>query len=370
MRVAIILNASWNIVNFRMGLLRNLEKAGHEIVAIAPRDDFSEAIPFEFYELPMQAKGMNPLNEASLLSNMIRIFRKARPDMILTFTPKPNIYGSLAAWWLGIPSIANVAGLGTMFTGGRAARLLMEMLYRIAFWKASWVFFQNEEDKAYFLSKRIVRPERSARIYGSGVDLERFVPRPQNPRPETVFLLVSRLLREKGVGDYVEAARRLRNAGVPARFRIVGIFDEDNPKAITRAEMEAWVREGAVEFLGASRDVRDPMSDADCVVLPSSYREGVPRVLIEAAALGRPLVAYANVGVGDIVETGRNGFLVPSRNVEALAEALTRMARMSPEERSMLCLESRRIAEERFDEQRIAQEYVWAIKNVIGGAHK
>lgn len=361
MRVAIVLNASWNIVNFRMGLLKGIAAAGHEVIAIAPRDEFSDRIPFEYHELPMNARGTNPVRELGLLADMIRVFRKARPDVLLTFTPKPNIYGSLAARALGIPVIANVAGLGTMFTGGALARLLMEGLYRVAFGKTAHVFFQNEEDREYFTGKGIVPSVRSSRIYGSGVDLERFVPQASPSSPPLTFLLVSRLLWEKGVGDYVQAARMVKSAGIAARFRIAGIFDEGNPKAVSREQMTDWVSEGIVEFLGALDDVRDAISESDCLVLPSTYREGVPRVLIEGAALGRPLIAYENVGVGDVAISGRNGILAPAGDIGKLAAAMTDFAAMPESARTEMGRESRRIAEERFDEKRILQAYLSAL---------
>lgn len=362
MRVAIVLNSSWNIVNFRMGLLRILEASGHEIVAIAPRDGFVDKIPFEYHELRMNARGMNPLKELLLLRGMLRVLRVARPDVILTFTPKPNIYGAMAARILGIPVVANVAGLGTMFTAGSASRILMEGLYRLAFRRASHVFFQNEDDRAYFTRKGITRDLQGSRIYGSGVDLARFAPEPFPQNSPPVFLLVSRLLWEKGIGDFVEAARLLRAGGTRAHFRIAGIFDEGNVKAVSRSQMDAWAEEGIVEFLGALEDVRAAISAADALVLPSTYREGVPRVLIEGAALGRPLVAYENVGVGDIVVSGRNGILVPTRDVHGLADALARLANAPVGERAAMGAESRRIAEERFDEKNIAREYL----DVIG----
>lgn len=366
MRVAIVLNASWNVVNFRMGLLQGLKSAGHEIVVFAPRDAYSSRIPFEFIDLPMQAKGRNPFRDLFLVANIFNVFRKKRPDVVLTFTPKPNIYGAIAARLLGIPCIANVAGLGTMYSGSRVSRNFMRLLYRVAFRSVRWVFFQNEEDKADFISHEIVPIERCSRIYGSGIDLERFSPGARIVNEVPVFLLVSRLLWEKGVGDFAEAARQFKRSGLSASFRIVGILDEGNPKAVSRSELESWEREGILEFLGPAEDVRESMNASDCVVLPSTYREGVPRVLIEAAALGKPLVAYQNVGVGDIVRDGENGFLVRPRDTRALVQALKTIVEMPYSDRERLGKESRRIAEECFDERVIVSEYLQAITLIAG----
>lgn len=358
MRVAIVLNASWNIVNFRLGLLRSISDAGHSVIAIAPRDAFSEKIPFEYHELHMDARGMNPLHELRILHDMIRVFRRCRPDVILTFTPKPNIYGTMAARLLGIPVIANVAGLGTMFTGRTFSRLLMEWLYRLAFRNVAHVFFQNEEDRAYFVGKKIASERRSSRIYGSGVDVARFRLCHFSLNSPPIFLLVTRLLWEKGVGDFVEAARRMRKANIPAHFRIAGIFDDGNSRAVSREQVNAWIEEGVIEFLGTLDDVRPAISGADVLVLPSTYREGIPRVLIEGAALGRPLVSYVNVGVGDIVIPGRNGLLVPKGDVDGLVASLTKLAGMPESELKAMGSESRVIAEERFDERHVSKAYL------------
>jgi glycosyltransferase involved in cell wall biosynthesis len=358
LRIAVMLNASWNIVNFRLGLLKALAQDGHHIIVVAPRDAFSDRIPFEFHDLPMKADGMNPAHEMALLWRMIRLYKRIRPDVALHFTPKPNIYGSLAARWLGIPAISNVAGLGSMFNRSKPVRWFFKNLYSLALRKNPRVFFQNEEDLRFFLEQRLVKAQAAFRLPGSGVDLARFIPRPRaEERPETRFLLVSRLLWEKGIGDYAEAARLVDSRGLTARFQLVGFLDARNPGAVPRADVEKWVSENVLEYLGPRDDVRDAIAQADCIVLPSFYREGVPRILLEACAMGKPIIAYDNVGSRDVVEHGRNGFLVASRDVGALAEAFMVFLAMGRGDREAMGRFGRGKVEREFDEALVIGEY-------------
>jgi glycosyltransferase involved in cell wall biosynthesis len=363
LRIAVMLNASWNIVNFRLGLLRALERDGHHIIVMAPRDKFSEQIPFEFHELPMKADGMNPAHELALLGRMIRLYRNTSPDVTLQFTPKPNIYGSLAARVLGIPAISNVAGLGSMFNRNKTTRWFFMNLYRMALKSNPRVFFQNEEDLRFFVSKGLVKSRSASRLPGSGIDLARFVPRPNDSKKtELRFLLLSRLLWEKGVGDFAEAARQARAIGFPAKFQIVGFLDSQNPGAVPREQVEGWVSEGLLEYLGPRDDVRDAIADADCVVLPSFYREGVPRTLLEASAMGKPIIAYDNVGVKDVVDHGRNGFLVPSRDIGALVQAFRTFTAMSRSDRELMGRLGREKVEREFDESLVVRAYRTALE--------
>lgn len=357
LRIAVVLNASWNIVNFRLGLLRALERDGHKIIVMAPRDGFSDRIPFEYHDLPMKPDGMNPVRELALLVRLIALYRRTRPDVTLQFTPKPNIYGSIAARFLGIPSISNIAGLGSMFNRSRAVRWCFLKLYRFALRSNATVFFQNREDLGFFVSMGLVSPRLAIRLPGSGIDLLRFVPRPAARAGATRFLLVARLLYEKGVGDFAEAARRCRALGLPARFQLAGFLDAQNPGAVPRSEVERWVAEGVLEFLGPRDDVRDAMAEADCIVFPSFYREGVPRTLLEASAMGIPIIAYDNVGARDAVEQGRSGMLVPSRDIDALVEAIGSFTALPPEERLKLGAFGRGKMEREFDEGLVVQAY-------------
>src|SRR3954463_3497257 len=244
----ISINASWNIVNFRAGLIRGLQRAGYRVVALAPCDAWSDRLGelgVEFHPIEMDRKGLSPTRDLSLLWRYRRALRRLRPDAFLGYTAKPNVWGSLAAQSLGIPVLNNVSGLGTAFIRGGWLGRLVAALYRLAFRRSATVFFQNEEDRDLFVSRRIVATGKARLLPGSGIDTVRF--RPAAPTAARglpfVFLLIAPLLRDKGVGEYVEAARLVRREAPDTRFQVLGFLDADNRTAFSRPQLEAWVAE-------------------------------------------------------------------------------------------------------------------------------
>jgi glycosyltransferase involved in cell wall biosynthesis len=310
----------------------------------------------ERISVPIQRAGLNPLTDFRLLARYRKLLRQVRPAAYLGYTIKPNIYGSFAAGSLGIPAIPNVSGLGTAFIRPGALQQLVTRLYRVGFSRAPVVFFQNGEDRQLFVDRGIVRSEQARVLPGSGVDLERFAPAPPQDGPP-VFLLVGRLLRDKGVAEFVDAARSLRSLLPGARFQLLGPIDEGNRTAITRSELESWVAEGIVENLGTTDDVRPFIAAATAVVLPS-YREGLPRSLLEAGAMARPLIAADVPGCRDIVEDGINGLLCEVRNAASLASAMQRMAELPGGERAAMAEAARRKVQERFSEKFVVRAYL------------
>jgi glycosyltransferase involved in cell wall biosynthesis len=370
--LVISINASWNIANFRAGLIRGLQQAGYRVVALAPRDRWSDRLGelgVEFHPIEMDRKGLSPAKDLGLLWRYRRTLRRLRPDAFLGYTAKPNVWGSLAAQSLGIPVVNNVSGLGTAFIRGGWLGRLVAALYRLAFRRSATVFFQNEEDRELFVTRRIVAAGKARLLPGSGIDTLRFQPAPATVTGDRpfVFLLIARLLRDKGVGEYVEAARRVRREAPDTRFRLLGFLDADNRSAISRAELEAWVDEGLVDYLGASDDVRPAIADADCVVLPS-YREGLPRTLLEAAAMGKPLIATDVPGCRQVVRHGVNGLLCGVRDAEALAAAMLEMLRAPAERRAGWGKAARAIVETEYDERIVVESYLAAVRAALGGA--
>ena len=287
-RVLLCANDLWNVANFRLGLVEALEASGCRVSIAAPPDRaWAERLHAQnraVLPLPMRKDGLSPWQEGLLLARFAQLLRRERPDVLLTFTPKPNIYGALAASLTGVAAVPNVSGLGTAFIRGGLLRRLLELLYRTAFRRAPQVFFQNAEDLQLFVTERLVRAEQVALLPGSGVDLARFQPLPSRQRDGlTRFLFIGRLLGDKGVRELVAAARELHRRDVPARVQLVGFVDAENRTAIARAEIDGWVAEGIVDYLGAADDVRSFIATSDAVVLPS-YREGLSRSLLEAAA--------------------------------------------------------------------------------------
>ncbi len=308
--------------------------------------------------------GLNPLADLGLLAEYRRLLNRIRPAAYLGYTIKPNVYGCYAAASLGIPSIPNVSGLGTAFIRNGPLQHIVTALYRIAFRRTPVVFFQNEEDGDLFLRRGIVRPRQGRVIPGSGVDLERFAPAPLSARSPT-FLMVGRVLRDKGVMEFIEAARALRSESSGMQFQLLGPLDEGNRSAIRPAELESWVAEGVVEYLGTSDDVRPAIAASTAVVLPS-YREGLPRSLLEAGAMARPLIATDVPGCRQVVEHEVNGFLCAVRDPVSLTAAMRRMAELPEGERLAMGQAARRKVQEEFGEEQVICAYLDVLADLEG----
>ncbi|NDD15024.1 MAG: glycosyltransferase family 1 protein, partial [Betaproteobacteria bacterium] len=319
-----------------------------------------------YMPLAMDNKGTNPWRDFLLLVRFLRLMREERPEVFLGYTVKPNVYGSLSAHALRIPVINNVAGLGSVFHKGGWLNRLVRCLYRIALCRSIRVFFQNEDDRMLFVSSGLVSEAVSDRLPGSGVDLVKFQASPLPSRDVVRFLLIARMLWDKGVREYVEAARLLKSRGLNADVCLLGFLDVQNPAAISKAQMDEWVAEGVVRYLGVSDNVRVEIAQADCVVLPSFYREGTPRTLLEAAAMARPIITTDSVGCRDVVDDGVNGFLCRPRDASDLTEKMVRMIAMSHTEREAMGQRGREKVEREFDEKIVINKYISAIEAVLG----
>ena len=327
---------------------------------IAPQDPAADKrmrnLGVKRIEIEIDRAGLNPLADLKLLARYRRLLKRLRPAAYLGYTIKPNIYGSLAAASLGIPALPNVSGLGTAFIRGGRLQAIVTQLYRIGFRQAPVVFFQNDEDRRLFVDRRIVRPDQARVLPGSGVDLEHFAPAPLPGGPPT-FLFIGRLLRDKGVVEFVEAARLLRPDHPDARFQLLGGLDEGNRTAIRQADIDSWVAEGVIEQLGTTDDVRPFIAAANAIVLPS-YREGLPRSLLEAAAMARPLIASDVPGCRDVVDDGVNGYLCAARDAGSLAAAMRRLAQLPPAQQLAMGEAGRRRVQERYSESFVVSTYL------------
>jgi glycosyltransferase involved in cell wall biosynthesis len=369
--IAISTNTAWNIANFRSGLIRAIQAEGWDVLAIAPPDEYVEriqALGCRFITVQMDSKGSNPLDDAKLLFKYFRILQRERPSVFLGYTIKPNVYGSLAAHALRIPVINNVSGLGTAFIRNSWLTSVVKHLYRLALRHSDMVFFQNRDDRQLFTDQRLVALERTALVPGSGIDLRRFTPIVQAPsNAGTRFLLIARLLYDKGVREYVEAARRVKDTHRDATFALLGFLDANNRTAVRREDVQSWVAEGIIEYLGTADDVRPYIADADCIVLPS-YREGTPRTLLEAAAMGKPLIATDVPGCREVVEHGHNGFLCRVRDADDLASAMMKFVRLSAAERARMGQAGRAKVERQFDEQLVIDAYINRLRGILSAA--
>ncbi|MET3214646.1 UNVERIFIED_ORG: glycosyltransferase involved in cell wall biosynthesis [Burkholderia territorii] len=369
LRIALVCNTAWAIHTYRHGLIRALVARGAEVIVIAPHDrtvPLLEQMGCRYVALAVASKGTSPREDLGTLAALARHYRALRPDLVFHYTIKPNIYGSVAAWLARVPSIAVTTGLGYVFIQKSRAASVAKRLYRFAFRFPHEVWFLNRDDLATFTDERLLaHPERARLLHGEGVDLEQFSPVPLPGGDGPVFILIGRLLWDKGVREYVEAARLVRERFPRARFQLLGPLGVDNPSAIGRADVDAWVDEGIVEYLGEAHDVRPHIAAADCVVLPS-YREGVPRTLMEASAMGRPIVATDVPGCRDVVTDGETGFLCRVRDSASLAEQLNRMIALGPQGRAAMGARGRHKVAAEFDEQQVVERYRETIHSLTG----
>lgn len=368
-KIVISINTAWNIYNFRSGLVKALIEHGYEVIAIAPGDDYVprlKQIGCKFVALPMDSNGTNPARDLMLLVRYYRLLRALRPVAYLGYTIKPNIYGSMAANALGIPIINNIAGLGATFIRDDYLTRIVRGLYKFALKRSHHIFFQNSDDKNLFLQSGLATPDVCSLLPGSGIDLARYKATPMTDPAQRRFrfLLVGRMLRDKGVREYAEAAKLLRERGVQAEFQLLGFIDPANANAVSAETIRAWEDGGLVTYLGRADDVRPYIAQADCVVLPS-YREGVPRSLLEAAAQARPIIATDVAGCRDAVEHGHNGFLCAAKNAADLADSMARMIALDASERAAMGAAGRRKVEADFDEEIVIKKYLSAIASIF-----
>jgi glycosyltransferase involved in cell wall biosynthesis len=346
-----------SLILFRGPLIAELISRGYRVVAMAPRigSDIAgqlRSMGAEPRDVDIENASMAPRATLRSLRALERAFREIRPDAVIAYTIKPVTLGCLAAAKAGVPRIvALITGLGFAFIDGgglkrRLSRLVATTLYRRALRKAHAIIFQNPDDRAFFRDRRITTRSDAAVVAGSGIDVAHYTPAPLPPGPD--FLMIARLLGDKGVREYASAARRLKQAHPAARFRLVGFLDP-SPDGISQAEVDGW--SDAVEFLGKLDDVRPAIAEARVYVLPS-YREGTPRSSLEAMAVGRAVVTTHAVGCRETVEEGVNGFMVPVRDADALAAAMERFI-VDPGLAERMGRESRRIAEDKFDVRRV-----------------
>ena len=362
--VLISANSFWNIANFRAGLIEQLIGRGYRVIIAAPDHDpsWAAARGAESIGIAMERSGLNPLRDILLLLNYYRLIDSCQPDAFLGFTAKPNIYGSIAARVAGMASLPNVSGLGTAFINPGPLSALVGLLYRIAFRACPIIFFQNPDDRDLFVARGIVRTAQARLLPGSGVNVEYF--RPSSEASDAICLLyVGRLLGDKGVREFVEAARLLKADRPAWRFQLLGPIDEGNRSGIGQGELDQWVADGSVDYLGEADDVRPHLAQATAVVLPS-YREGLPRSLLEAAAMARPLIATDVPGNRQLVRDGVNGLLCEARDPHALAEAMRKIGKMSASQRLAMGRAAREMVERDYDERNVIGAYLEALEQL------
>lgn len=367
MKIAFVANTCWNIFNFRNGLVQYFLSRGDQVLVLAPRDEYSDRIKewgVEWIDTPLDSTGGNPIQDLRYLMSLRSNFKRNKPDIALCFTIKSNIYSCLAGKVSGVPVICNVSGLGTVFLTKEAKGNIAMLLYRMAFRFASHVFFQNPDDKALFISRINLKDDRVGLLPGSGINLKDF---PYSVPKESAIvkvLMISRLIIEKGVREYAEAASQFLEDN-RVSFSLVGKFDESHARSIGKQELDAWIVDGRIHYHPHSDNIKKMIAEHELIVLPS-YREGTPRTLLEAGAMGRALLASDVPGCREVVVDGSNGFLFQVKNVTSLVDKIELYLSLTSDEKRTLSENSRKLVEDKFDEQRVIDMYVDKVYRITG----
>jgi glycosyltransferase involved in cell wall biosynthesis len=368
-KIAIVANSTWNIFNFRLSLIKELKRSGYRVIVIAPVDQYIHYLNDNYFTKHiaikrMRAQKRNPIADFRLLLELYRIYRKEQPDLVLHFTVKPNIYGSLAAQMAGVRSVPTVTGLGFPFLNDNLKNKLIRPLYRRAFRGLSKVLFHNRDDRDLFVREKMIRPGQTMIVEGSGVDMSFFKPQPLPRQDRFIFLFVGRLLKDKGILEFVGAARQIQRIAKHAECWVVGELNTGNPSKVSKYEVLGWVSEKVIRYFGHAREIRNYISQANVLVLPS-YREGLPRSVLEAMSMGKPIITTNVAGCRETVLNGTNGMLVTPRDTDALAEAMVQMYQMDEDALQRMGNASMEIVRERFDVNLINQEYLKLIKELL-----
>lgn len=370
-KLLFLVTEDWYFCSHRLPLARAAQTAGYDIVVATRVGAHGEAIAVEGFKLipiGLRRRSQNPLRELTAIAEVAGIFRRERPDIVHHIALKPVLYGSIAARIARVPTVVNVlAGMGFIFASKTLkARLLQPFVVRafrlLLNAGRSLLILQNPDDQRMLVEGGMVAPERVRLIRGSGVNIERFTPTPE-PAGTPVVMLPSRMIWDKGVGEFVEAARLLHALGVHARFVLVGESDSENPVAISDGQLAEWRDSGVVEWWGRREDMPEVFAQSSVVCLPS-YREGLPKVLLEAAACGRPMITTDVPGCREVVINGYNGLLVPPRNAAALAASIRRLIE-DPEQRLRMGERGRELVEAEFSDDKVVQQTLAVYRELL-----
>jgi glycosyltransferase involved in cell wall biosynthesis len=407
-KIAFVANTSWSIYKFRLYLIEKLIERGFTIQVLTPRDAYTARFEgmtgLTFVELRhFKSKSISPIQDTLLYKELLRHYRSLQPDLIFHYTVKANIFGAMAAANAGISAICVVTGLGYTFTGKGWLQTVVKVLYKKALRKTAEVWFLNEDDRQVFLKDQLIDPARAFVLPGEGVDPEVFFaapfdpgrhsspdgPRqiqtpspddpsqnlsPRHPAPSTplaamgmsqatpappkiTFLLIARIIRHKGIHEFVEAAKKLKQQGLAVQCQLLGFFDDNNPVAISRQEIAEWERRNILSYLGHTDDVAKVIEKADCIVLPS-YREGMPLSLLEGASMCKTLIAADTPGCRTLIREGINGYLCREKDGADLARAMTAYYHLPPSAKAQMGIEGRKIVLQSFTREIVTGIYL------------
>lgn len=351
-------------------LMQALLALGYQVIAAIPKDGvFSAKLEQNgviVEDFNVDSKSVNPFKDLSLLLKYIKLLKLYRPVLVCSFTIKPNLYGSLAAKLTNISIIANVTGLGYVFMRNNLISLVAIFLYKICFRFSNFIFCQNKDDLGILVAKGIIKRESQLGLLpGSGVDLIKFSYVGIKPTEQITFMYSGRLLWDKGIGELIKAFRIVRGNFPNIKLILIGNYFPSNPAAISPEIIQGWQKEGLIEYKGMVDNVFDEMKDIDCVILPS-YREGMPRSLLEASSMGKPIITVDSVGCKDVVEDGVTGFMAKTANVETLVVAMAKFIKLPFDKKIEMGKHGRIKMEKEFDQQIVIDKYMQVVNNLLG----
>lgn len=354
-------NTSWFLYNFRFRVIREVVEDGNRVICLAPEDDFSNRLVselgVEFFQIPLEGKSVGFIKELKSFLFIYLVIRRLSPEIVFNSTVKMNIYVGLACRILGIPFVNNVSGLGTSFIHRGPLLWCVRWLYGVVNMGAQHLFFENEDDLKIFEERALLGDTLATILPGSGVDLQRFQASPLPTTGPITFIMIARLLGDKGVREYAEACRLLKSSSPNARCLLVGPLGVSNRTSVLKEEVDVWHKQGVLEYMGATDDVRPLIEQAHVLVLPS-YREGMPRTVLEAAAMGRPAIVTDVPGCRQSIEPEVTGWLCEVRNPTSLAEQMKRFVAIEPYQKQQAGDEARKRVEERFSEEVVVRSYL------------
>ena len=362
-------NTSFSLYNFRFGLMKKLKELGYEVISAAPEDEYTEYIKREFPFYPIKhldRKGKNPIKDLKLFLEFLNLYRKIKPNLVINFTIKPNIYSSLACKVLDISSISVITGLGYVFVKGGFLEKLVRILYKVSFKSNKFVIVLNPYDLNIISS--LTNQSKIILIEGEGVNTGYFSPefcKETKNFKKTVFLFIGRFLRDKGLIELIKAAKELWEERKDFEVWLLGSVDSGNPQSLKEEEIGSLKKLEFLKILPFTKDVRPVICQADCIVLPSYYREGIPRSLLEAMSMERPIITTNSPGCRDVCQDGLNGFLVEPKSVKDLKLAMERFLNLSFQDREKMGKKGREIVLRYFDEKLVIEKYLNLISKIV-----
>jgi glycosyltransferase involved in cell wall biosynthesis len=368
-QIAFVGNTSFSLYKFRLGVMKSFVKEAFNVYAIAPEDEYSnffEQEGIKYIPISIDNKGTNVFKDIKLMFDLLKVYQKNHFDFIFHYTIKPNIYGSISSRILKIPSIAITTGLGYSFAKKNFLNFIVKKLYKFALNKVEEVWFLNLHDQQYFIQNKIITSNKVFLLPGEGIDSNYYSPRPKSEKEDRfIFLMLSRLIEGKGIPEYVKAAEILRRKGFNVECRLLGKQEKNDSQSISIDKVYKWHQEGIINYLGESIDVRDFIANSDCVVLPSYYMEGIPRCLMEAMSMSKPIITTDNVGCNELIVDDVNGFICQSKDVYDLADKMEKIYKTDLSKRISMGENGRKIIIKQFEESIIINEYHKKIKTYL-----